>query len=39
MAPEGFAQGRQPTSIAELSVYRGPDRESILYAGAKAEGK
>ena len=33
------AQSRKPSSIAELAVYRGPDREQILYAGAKAEGK
>ena len=39
MAARGFAEGRNPTSIAELAVYRGPDRESILYAGAKTEGK
>lgn len=36
---EGFAQEPKPTSIAELAVYRGPDREAILYEGAKAEGK
>jgi extracellular solute-binding protein len=33
------AQPRKPSTIAELAVYRGPDREQILYAGAKAEGK
>jgi len=33
------AQSRKPSSIADLAVYRGPDREQILYAGAKAEGK
>ena len=39
MPPQGFTQERKPTSVAELAVYRGPDRESILYAGAKTEGK
>lgn len=29
----------RPTSIAELASYAGPDREALLYAGAKAEGK
>ncbi|HWH79655.1 MAG TPA: extracellular solute-binding protein, partial [Candidatus Binatus sp.] len=32
-------QTRKPTSIAELAAYRGADREQILYAGAKSEGK
>jgi iron(III) transport system substrate-binding protein len=39
MAARGFTQERKPTSVAELATYRGPDRESILYAGAKTEGK
>jgi iron(III) transport system substrate-binding protein len=39
MAARGFAQERKLTSIAELAVYRGPDREAVLYAGAKTEGK
>ena len=39
MPPQGFTQERKPTSVAELAVYRGPHRESILYAGAKTEGK
>lgn len=30
---------RKPTSVAELAAYRGPDREEILKAGAKKEGK
>ena len=33
------AQPRKPSTIAELVTYRGPDREQLLYAGAKTEGK
>ena len=33
------AQARKPSTIAELVTYRGADREQLLYAGAKAEGK
>ena len=33
------AQSRKPTTITELAGYRGADREPILYAGAKTEGK
>jgi iron(III) transport system substrate-binding protein len=33
------AQPRKPATIAELVTYRGPDREQLLYAGAKSEGK
>src|SRR4030095_14990237 len=36
---EGWLQARKPATIAELAVYRGADREAVLYAGAKAEGK
>ena len=32
-------QARKPSSIAELVTYRASDREAILYAGAKSEGK
>ena len=32
-------QARKPAAIAELVTYRAPDREAILYAGAKSEGK
>lgn len=35
----GWGQGRKPSSIEELATYLGADREQILYAGAKAEGK
>lgn len=33
------AQPRKPSTIVELAVYRGADREAVLYAGAKAETK
>jgi iron(III) transport system substrate-binding protein len=36
---EAWAQARKPSSIEELAPYLGADREQILYAGAKAEGK
>jgi iron(III) transport system substrate-binding protein len=36
---ESFAQARKPTTIAELVTYNGKDREQMLYAGAKSEGK
>ncbi|MBI2987203.1 MAG: ABC transporter substrate-binding protein [Deltaproteobacteria bacterium] len=36
---EAWAQSRKPASIAELITYSGADREQVLYAGAKAEGK
>lgn len=39
MPSHGFTQERKPTSVAELTTYRGPDREAVLYAGAKTEGK
>jgi iron(III) transport system substrate-binding protein len=35
----GWSQARKPSGIAELAAYTGADREQILYAGAKAEGK
>jgi hypothetical protein len=35
---EAWTQVRKPNSIAELAVYTGPDREQLLYAGAKTEG-
>ena len=34
-----WAQGGQPASLQELAAYSGADREQILAAGAKAEGK
>lgn len=33
------AQQRKPMTISELVTYNGKDREAVLYAGAKAEGK
>jgi iron(III) transport system substrate-binding protein len=35
----GWAQGKKPSSLAELAAYMGADREQRFYAGAKAEGK
>ena len=34
-----WGQGRKPATIAELATYRGADRETLLYAGAKTEGR
>jgi len=34
-----FAQARKPGTLSELVAYTGADREQILVAGAKAEGK
>ena len=39
IVPPAWAQTRKPSTIAELVVYRGADREALLYAGAKSEGK
>ncbi len=39
VAPLVSAQSRKPSTIAELAVYRGVDREQLLFAGAKGEGK
>ena len=39
LSSEAWAQARKPASIAELASYRGADREQVLYAGAKTEGK
>ena len=36
---EAWLQARKPASLAELVNYMGADREQMLYAGAKAEGK
>src|SRR5688572_33326199 len=33
------AQTGKPMSLAQLAGYNKPDREKVLYAGAKAEGK
>lgn len=34
-----LAQVAKPATLAELAVYNGPDREQLLVAGAKKEGK
>src|SRR5262245_46491301 len=34
-----WAQSGKPTKIEDLAAYNKPDREQVLYAGAKAEGK
>ncbi len=39
VAPPAWTQSRKPLTIAELVTYRGADREALLYAGAKTEGK
>ena len=36
---EAWLQMRMPASLPELARYIGADREQVLYAGAKAEGK
>src|SRR5499427_9349600 len=36
---EGWVQNRKPMTTGELVAYNGADREQILYAGAKTEGK
>jgi iron(III) transport system substrate-binding protein len=35
----GSAQSGKPMSVAELAAYNKPDREKVLYEGAKKEGK
>src|SRR4029450_9259292 len=36
--PQVWAQGK-PATIADLAAYNQPDREQVLYEGAKKEGK
>jgi iron(III) transport system substrate-binding protein len=38
-SPEVGGQSRKPSTITELVTYRGADREALLYAGAKTEGR
>lgn len=38
-ASSGSAQSGKPMSAAELAAYNKPDREKVLYEGAKKEGK
>ena len=37
--PASFAQNAKPLSTEQLAAYNKPDREKMLYAGAKTEGK
>ncbi|MGB7951240.1 MAG: extracellular solute-binding protein [Candidatus Binatia bacterium] len=39
MPSEAWQQSRKPMTFAELVTYDGKDREQVLYAGAKGEGK
>ncbi|MET0501979.1 MAG: extracellular solute-binding protein [Candidatus Binatia bacterium] len=39
VAPSTWAQGAKPKTLSELVKYNGADRESMLYDGAKKEGK
>src|SRR5918992_6079885 len=39
LASSGWAQTAKPLSLAQLAAYNKSDREKVLYAGAKAEGK
>ena len=34
-----WAQSAKPMSLEQLAAYNKPDREQVLYAGAKTEGK
>src|SRR4029078_10021032 len=36
---EGWVQSGKPMTITEIVTYSGADREQLLYAGAKTEGK
>jgi iron(III) transport system substrate-binding protein len=38
-APAAWGQTKKPTTLAELAAYAGADRQQLLLAGAKAEGK
>jgi iron(III) transport system substrate-binding protein len=37
--PWSWAQAGKPVSVADLAAYNRPDREKVLYEGAKKEGK
>jgi iron(III) transport system substrate-binding protein len=39
LASPAGAQSGKPMTFAQLAAYNKPDREQVLYAGAKAEGK
>lgn len=34
-----WSQPRKPAGVAEIATYNGPEREQLLYTGAKSEGK
>ena len=38
-APAAWGQTKKPATLAELAAYTGADRQQILLAGAKAEGR
>jgi iron(III) transport system substrate-binding protein len=38
-APSSWAQTAKPMPVAEMAAYNKPDREKVLYEGAKKEGK
>jgi iron(III) transport system substrate-binding protein len=39
ISSSAWGQTRKPTTVAELVTYGGADREQVLYAGARNEGK
>ena len=39
LASAVWAQGGKPMPIAQVAAYNKPDREQVLYSGAKTEGK
>lgn len=39
VGPAARGEEKKPVSLAELAAYLGPDREQMLLAGAKSEGK
>jgi len=39
MSCEAWSQNRKPMTVAELVTYNGANREQVLYAGAKDEGR
>jgi iron(III) transport system substrate-binding protein len=39
LSNSAWGQARKPSTITELVTYRGADREALLYAGAKTEGR
>src|SRR5436190_24324870 len=38
-SPSAHGQSARPATLAQLAAYTRPDREQVLYAGAKVEGK